>query len=111
MNAIIACNEFISSLQNALDWLGINHGRGAKYKNLVCEFFLQDKRSKDHILAYNESCEIVDISQLWEHDIDQFLGLKEKIRAVCSKGPTLAEDERVDTSSNRSRNDAFVYLL
>jgi hypothetical protein len=37
--------------------------------------------------------------------------LDRKIRLVFGGGPVLREDERPDNSSNRPRNDAFVYLL
>lgn len=46
-----------------------------------------------------------------EASSDNFPGFKQKIKAVSSGGPILQEDEKPDISSNRPRNDAFVYLL
>jgi hypothetical protein len=105
--------DSLQSLHRACDWIGIDLGRASQYKKLIREFHEQDMRSREHILAYNESCEIIDIYERWETPIHNFPGLKQKIKAVFSKGPILREDERPNTSStsNRPRNDAFVYLL
>jgi hypothetical protein len=103
--------DHLQSLRRAYEWVGITQGRARQYKKLITEFFTQDQRSQKHILAYNESWEIIEIYELWKIPIHEFPSLKEKIRAVLSAGPILHEDERPDTSSNRSRNDAFVYLL
>jgi len=91
--------------------MGIVHGRAAEYIRLIREFFKEGKRSREHILAYNESCEIIDIYKFWRPCISNFLGLYQKIRKVCKKGPVLREDEKPSSSSNRPRNDAFVYFL
>lgn len=103
--------DHLRSLQTACEWMGIDLGRAAQYRNLVREFFAEDKRSREHILAYNESCEIIDIYELWEAYIHHFPGLTQKVKAVLSSGPSLREDERPETSNNRPRNDAFVYLV
>lgn len=105
--------DWLQSLQRACDWIGISQGRAPQYRKLVREFFEEGKRSREHILAHNESCEIIDIYERWETPIHNFPGLKQKITAVFSKGPILREDERPNTLSisNRPRNDAFVYLL
>ena len=99
------------SLQKSCEWMSIDRGRAAQYKKLIREFFEEDKRSREHILAYSESCEIIDIHELWEAPINNFPGLGRKIKAVFSKGPILREDENPDTSTNKPRNDAFSYLL
>ena len=99
------------SLQKSCEWMSIDRGRAAHYKKLIREFFEEDKRSREHILAYSESCEIIDIHELWEACIKNFLGLERKIKSVFRKGPILREDENPDASTNRPRNDAFVYLL
>lgn len=70
-------------------------------------------RSKKHILALNESFEIVDIWICWQSVINEFPGLLPKIRDPLRKGPVLREGEnpKVRSTSNKPRNDAFVYLL
>jgi hypothetical protein len=95
----------------ACEWLSINRGRSTQYSKLISEFFAEDKRSREHLLAFSESCEISDIYELWEASIKNFPGLERKIKAVFSKGPILREDENPDESTNKPRNDAFVYLL
>lgn len=103
--------DHLQSLQAACEWISINRGRAAQYTKLVKEFFAEGKRSREHILAYNESCEIIDIYALWEAPVNNFSGLGRKIKAVFSKGPVLREDENPDASTNKSRNKAFEYLL
>lgn len=103
--------EQVVRLAEACDWLGIDRGRATRYAQLIREFFEDDARSRDHILAYGESWEIVDLFDLWEHHIIDFPGLAGKIRAVFSKGPLLREDENPTASSDRPRNDAFAYLV
>jgi hypothetical protein len=85
--------------------------RAARYGKLIREFFEDDARSEHHILAYGESCEIVDLFELWEQRVIDFPGLAGKIRAVFSKGPLLREEENPAVSSNQARNDAFGYLV
>jgi hypothetical protein len=103
--------DHLQSLQAACEWMNIERGRAARYGRLIREFFADGSRSREHILAHNESWEITDIYELWEASTNNFPGLKQKIKAVFSGGPVLREDERPDTSSNRPRIDAFVYLL
>ena len=91
--------------------MNIGKGRAAKYNEFIREFFEDGRRSPEHVLAYNESCEIMNIYDLWEKHIENFPGLEQKIRRVFVKGPIIREDERPDTSTNRPRNDAFVHLL
>jgi hypothetical protein len=103
--------DYQSDLACACLWLGIEHGRAARYGKLLRQFHEENKRSAEHILAYAESCEIVDVFKLWQRRIVDFPGLDEKVRAALRKGPVLREDENPASSSNRARNDAFVYLL
>lgn len=103
--------EHLKSLQRACKWMGIAQGRAAEYIRLIREFFEKGKRSRKHILVYNESCEVVDIYKFWRRYVSEFPGLYEKIIKVCKKGPVLREDEKPCSSSNRPRNDAFVYFL
>lgn len=104
-------NDHIARLVAACNWLGIDRGRAARYGELIREFIQEDVRSEQHILAYGESCEIVDLFDLWEHSLVDFPGLNEKIQTVFKKGPLLREEENPLVSSNRARNDAFGYLV
>lgn len=103
--------EHVTRLAQACDWLGIDQGRAAQYGDLIREFFEDDARSPRHILAFGESCEVIDLFELWEARVADFPGLAEKMKAVLGKGPLLREEENPATSSNRSRNDAFGYLV
>jgi hypothetical protein len=103
--------DHVAKLITACNWLGIDRGRAAQYDKLIREFFEDDARSQQHILAYGESCEIVDLFELWEHRVTAFPQLSTKIRAVFNKGPLLREEENPAVSSNRPRNDAFGYLV
>ena len=102
---------FVQQLNRASHWLDIEQGRTRTYMRLLEEFDQVPLRSCQHILAYYESCEIVELFELWENRVDQFPGLKAKLKAACRKGPIVTEDEKSSTSSNRPRNDMFVYLM
>ena len=101
----------IARLVAACNWLGITRGRAARYRKFIKEFFEDDACSAQHLLAIGESCEIVDLFELWEPHTSAFPGLVEKIKTVCNKGPLLREAENSTTSSNKARNDAFGYLV
>jgi hypothetical protein len=103
--------QHIEALERARQWLGIDRGRTLEYPRLIREFHEQRAQTLAHLLAYNESCEITDIATLWEQHIHKYLGLKGKIREAFSGGPVVPENENPGTSSNRPRNDAFVYFL
>ena len=102
--------EHRAKLRRACRWLNIESGRAAQYIHFITEFEEKGKRSRKHLLAYYESCEIVDLFELWEHRALEFPGLEERIRSVFNKGPLLREDEVPEASSNRARNDAFGFL-
>ena len=102
---------FVQQLNRASDWLNIEQGRTRAYMRLLEEFDRVPLRSRQHILAYYESCEIVELLELWEYRIDQFPGLKTKLQTACRKGPIVTEDEKSSTSSNKARNDVFAYLM
>lgn len=104
-------NQHVSKIKQACQWLAINQGRAATYARLVAEFFEDGGRTQEHFLAYNESCEIVDLFELWQLHVDQFPGLRARLCQVFKKGPTLRENENAAISSNRPRNDAFSYLV
>lgn len=103
--------DHVSKLRQACEWLAITQGRATTYARLVTEFFKDGARTQEHVLACNESCEIVDLFDLWRPHADRFPGLRESLREVCRKGPTLREGENPGKSSNRPRNDAFSYLV
>lgn len=102
--------EHVAQLAAACDWLGIDRGRAARYGELIRELFEDDARCREHILAFSESCEVVDLFELWEARVTEFPGLAERMRAVLRKGPLLREEENPAAPSNRPRNDAFGYL-
>lgn len=104
-----AIAKYLHKLEEACKWLNIEQGRAADYRRLLDEFE-RGSRSGEHILAYYESYEIVELFDLWERRVDEFPGLKKKIRKVCKKGPVLREDETMSALSNRPRNDAFCFL-
>ena len=104
-------DAFVQKLKRACHWLNIGQGRTRDYVRLLEEFDSAPRRSDEHVLAYYESCEIVEVLELWEHRIHQFPGLKAKLQAACRKGPILADDEKTSNSGNRPRNDLFVYLM
>ena len=94
-------SEHLAKLTAACEWLGIDRGRAARYGELTRELFEDDARSREHILGVNESCEVVELFELWENRVGNFPGLAEKIRLVFNKGPLLQEDEN-PRSSTRS---------
>ena len=102
-------SEYLEKLKDACEWLGISQGRATAYVRLLNEF-AEGRRSGEHIMAYYESHDIVELCKLWRERIDAFPGLKDELRRVCKKGPTLSDDERTG-SNNRSRNDTFGYLV
>ena len=107
----VSSAEYLAKLDSACRWLSVESGRAARYGQIIREFLEKEERSREHILAYGESREIVDVFQLWEQRITDFPGLENKIRGVFSKGPLLREDEKPAASSNRARNDAFGYFV
>jgi hypothetical protein len=99
--------EHVARLTEACQWLGITQGRAVAYVTLVKGFFEKPLRTMEEIFSYNESCEVVDLWKLWRSHADDFPGLRQRLRQVCKKGPTLREAENPESSSNRPRNDAF----
>ncbi len=104
-------SEYLANLEAACQWLSVESGRAARLRHFLGEFVESDERSREHILAYSKSREIVDLFGLWEHRIADFPGLDKKMWSVFRKGPLLREDKKAAASSNRPRNDAFVYLV
>ena len=104
-------SQHLERLKEAYSWLGISRGRPVEYLKLIREFFEEHVRSRQHILAYNESCEIVEFYIFWESRLQDFRQLKPKLVECLKKGPLLREDENSVTSTNKYRNESFVYLL
>ena len=103
--------EYIETLKAACNWLKIDHGRAKEYVRRLEEFQKAKFRSNEHLLAYYESYEIVEIFRLWETRVDEFPGLHQKIRGACVKGRFLRDDQIPELSRNRSRHDSFCFLL
>lgn len=104
-------SEILDKLTAAIDWAAIEKGRAIEYRKSFEESFFEDKRTRDHIFGYNELMDLVEIYELWKEDVDNFPGLRNKIKEVFSSGPILREDERSGNSGNRPRNDAFTILV
>ncbi len=103
--------EYLKALKVACNWWKIKQGRATEYIRRLEEFDKAKILSQEHILAYYESFEIVELFRLWKRHIHEFPGLEGKIRKACEKGPFLGDGERPNASSNRPRNDAFCYLV
>ena len=104
-------SEYVSRLSQACGWLGIERGRAREYETRLKECNEIKTWSPEYTMSYFESYEIVELFKLWNQRVDDFPGLKEKIREACQKGPFLPEHEMPSASSNRPRNDAFAYLV
>ncbi len=103
--------EHVADLQQACSELGICRGRARDLTRLLTELFEEGKRSRNHILAPNESFEITDIYRFWHPHLSNFPRLKQDIAKYLGSGPVVAEEERTGGASNRARNQAFVYLM
>ena len=91
--------------------MNIGQGRIRTYVRLLEEFDQVPRRTHEHVLAYYESCEIVELLELWENRIHEFPGLEVKLQTACQKGPIVTEEEKASNSSNKPRNDMFVHLM
>jgi hypothetical protein len=78
---------------------------------LMAEFFAGKRNSQEHVLAFYEAVEVAEIYHLWRSRVEEFPGLKKKIREAITSGPLLREGENPSTSSNRPRNDSFGFFL
>ena len=103
----------VRKLERICKWLGTEQqqGRARDYLRLLREFSQCSQLSDEHILSYYESCEIVELFELWETRVSAFPGLEDKIRQVYRQGPVLRENENVSSSTNRPRNDVFAFVL
>jgi len=100
--------KHLREIDHAIEWLGLKQGRLVEYRRIYKEF-LDGARGREHIFSYNESIEITETVGLWENRVDEFPGLFRKLRHAFRKGPILREQET--RSSERPRNDTFVYYL
>lgn len=98
----------LARLDEALLWVGLEHGRAATYKKLLIEYY-DGQRSNAHFLACFQAMEILGVYDGWVKEAEYFPGLKDRISFVLKKGTILPEDE--GKNSNRPRNDGFVYIL
>ena len=103
--------DYVDKLERACKWLDIEQGRARAYLHLLREFDRRSQLCDADILSYYESSEIVELFELWETRISAFPGLEDKIRRACRQGPVLRENEKVSSSSNRPRNDAFAFVM
>ncbi len=103
--------EYLKVLKAACICWKIEQGRATQYISHIEEFDKAKNLSQEHILAYYESVEIVELFRLWESRLHEFPGLEKKIQNACKKGPFLREGERINASSNKPRNDAFCFLV
>lgn len=103
--------DYLLQLQQACEWLQIERGRALKYLTLLKEFDSVEPLSEEHVLAYYESYEIVELFQFWRSRTNEFPGLKDKIQRSCKRGPIMSEDERISSAGNRARNDIFGFAL
>lgn len=103
--------EYEKTLEDACNYWDLSEGRARAYIRRLDEFQRAETLSQEHILAYYESYEIVELFKLWKDRIDDFPGIEKKISKACGKGPFLRESELSKASSNRPRNDAFNFLV
>ena len=98
----------LARLDEALLWVGLEHGRAATYKKLMIEC-INGQRSNSHWFAFFQAMEILGVYDGWVKEAECFPGLKDRIAFVLKKGAILPEQEGLN--SNRPRNDGFVYML
>jgi hypothetical protein len=98
----------LARLDEALLWVGLEHGRAATYKKLLIEYY-DGQHSNSHFLAHFQAMEILGVYDGWVKEAEFFPGLKDRISFVLKKGTILPEEEGLN--SNRPRNDGFVYML
>ena len=60
-------DDFLRELEQACDWLNIERGRARDYVRLLEEFHRRGRRP-EHVLAYYEAYDIVELFELWDTD-------------------------------------------
>jgi hypothetical protein len=103
-------HEVPNKIDVALKWLELTHGRAQEYVKL-CSEFSQGARSREHFLAYDEVCSLLDIYYAWKDNVAAFPDIRDRIRLVFKKGPLLSDDENADSATHKPRSTAFEFLL
>ena len=57
-------DDFLQELEQAREWLNIDRGRAREYVRLLEEYGRGERRP-EHVLAYYEAYDIVELFQLW----------------------------------------------
>lgn len=99
------------NLANACEWAGVVQGRVRDYQRHLEQSHVENTHSRETILSTADILDILDIWKFWKIHEKNFPGIRNKIRRVIEKGPILQEDENIEISDNRTRNDLFVYLF
>lgn len=108
---LFSSKERIRKLKKACKWCGVRRGRAIQYIRLLDEYDRLDSFSEEHFLASFESFELIELFDLWNSRSSCFPGVRKRIADVYSKGPVLSDKENTRASSNRSRNDAYCYVV
>lgn len=90
-------------------WAEVNTGRFHRTLQLATECYEKGLDSRDHIYAFQELCEIIEVYTLWKSRVHDYSGLFQKIRIALKKGAVIKEDER--QKSCDARNNLFTYYL
>lgn len=85
--------QTLELLEEACKWAQIEQGRCLQYKRLYRELMREKKISQQHIFAYYELMDIVEIYEHWLQPLAEFPGLEQKVIQAMSKGPILSGDE------------------
>lgn len=90
-------------------WADVTTGRLHRTLQLATECYEKGLDSREHIYAFQELCETIEIYRLWEWRVHDYAGFFEKIRTVLKKGAVIREDETPNSSD--ARNNLFTYYL
>jgi len=99
------------NLADACKWAGVAQGRANDYQKHIKQLHVEHIKSREALLCTADLMDILDIYETWKVHDNNFPGIRERIRKVIENGPTLPEDENIEISDNRARNDLFVYLF
>jgi hypothetical protein len=102
--------ETLALFEEACVWARIEKGRCLQYSRLFSEF-KKGEISQQHIYAFFELMDIIDIYNHWRLHIANFQDLVEKIEHAFTKGPVLTDHENPATGTNQARNTVFTILL
>ena len=114
MNPHLICfrlKNAYEKLKDGCEWCGIQRGRAIQHIRLFDEYDRLDSFSEEHFRASFESFELIELFELWNSRSSCFPGVRQRIADVYSKGPVLSDNENTRSSSNRSRNDAYCYVV